>query len=148
VLVGIGPEHDALQDRVRSLGLEQHVHFAGFRQDMERIYNGVDVVVQSSLTEGMPNVVIESLLMQKPVIATDVGGTSQIIRDGANGTLVRPGHPEELARALILFMREPHRFLGMVEVGRKTIIEQFGFDTRSRRLEQIYLKVMNLRARP
>jgi glycosyltransferase involved in cell wall biosynthesis len=147
-LVGIGPDKETLKARARSYGLEQKIHFTGYRQDMERIYNGANLVVQSSLTEGMPNVVIESLLMKKPVIATSVGGTPEIIRDGANGILVRPGHPEELARAIILFTREPQKFHGMVEEGRKTIVEQFSFDNRSRRLEQIYLKVMNRRARP
>jgi glycosyltransferase involved in cell wall biosynthesis len=142
VLVGVGPDRDSLQDQARSLGLEGHVHFLGFRQDMERIYNGVDLVVQSSLTEGMPNVVIESLLMRKPVIATDVGGTSEIIRDGSNGLLVRPGRPNELARAITMFLSQPQRFRAMAENGRKTILERFGFDRRSRLLEEIYAGVM------
>ena len=72
VLIGIGDDKPHLEALTRSLGLEEKVLFLGYRSDMVQVYNSLDLVVQTSYTEGMPNVVLEALAMEVPVIATDV----------------------------------------------------------------------------
>ena len=77
-----------LRKQAADLGLEKRVHFCGFRKDMVGCYNSIDLVIQASYTEGMPNVILEALVMGIPVIATDVGGTGEIINDGISGRLM------------------------------------------------------------
>jgi glycosyltransferase involved in cell wall biosynthesis len=142
VFLGVGPEQERLKKLVRQKGLERHFVFAGYREDMEAVYNGLDLVVQSSYTEGMPNVIIESLLMRTPVIATAVGGTSEIVTDGVNGTLIEPGRPDVLAREIGRFLDNRDEMTAMADRGRDTIVQYYGFEHRTRLLEDIYDRML------
>ena len=73
VLVGTGKDEGFLREIVRANDLSDHVSFVGYRKDMTSIYSSTDLVVQSSSTEGMPNVILEALLMETPVVATRCG---------------------------------------------------------------------------
>jgi len=74
--------------------------------------------VQSSYTEGMPNVVLEALLMRVPVIATDVGGTAEIIEHGRTGVLIQPGAVAEIVEQIGVYCRDPARHRAMAQLGR------------------------------
>jgi glycosyltransferase involved in cell wall biosynthesis len=69
------------------LGIAERVVFAGYRSGMQAVYDSVDLVVQNSSTEGMPNVILEALLMRVPVVATDVGGTAEIVVKSLRGPI-------------------------------------------------------------
>lgn len=138
IFVGIGPEEEKLKKFVADNNLSANVMFAGYRTDMVNIYNDIDLVVQSSYTEGMPNVVLEALLCQTPVIATDVGGTNEIIEHGYNGILIPDNKPSTLTQAIADFMENTTRHNEMARTGRKTIIDKFDHNTRVRKLESTY----------
>lgn len=138
VFFGVGPENDRLAALVRERDLERYFVFAGYHDDMEAVYNGLDLVVQSSYTEGMPNVIIESLLMKTPVIATAVGGTVEIVAAGKTGILVEPGRSDVLSRAILGFLTDREGHAAMAARGRETILENYGFDRRTRLLEELY----------
>lgn len=144
VLIGIGPDDKTLQDYVKKNGIADIVVFAGYCSDMVSAYNSVDLVVQSSFTEGMPNVVLESLLMTVPVIATDVGGTGEIILDQKNGVLVNPGSVNELVESINNYLVEPKGFVEMAKNGRDTIINNFNHNRRIMQLASVYDDVVNL----
>lgn len=102
VLVGSGPLEAELKAQVQVRGLVSQVLFAGI-QPTERIplwMNAADLLVLPSFSEGRPNVVLEAQASSLPVIATRVGGTPELIRDGETGLLVESGDPEQLARAI------------------------------------------------
>jgi glycosyltransferase involved in cell wall biosynthesis len=101
-LVGGGPLREPLEARVRAGGLGERVFFAGTRPTAEipRWMQAADALVLPSLSEGRPNVVLEAQACGLPVIATRVGGTPELVRDGINGVLVDRGDPGELARAI------------------------------------------------
>lgn len=141
ILIGIGPDRDALEAFVRANGLEDCVVFAGFRKDMTRIYNSLDLVVQSSYTEGMPNVMLEALLMAKPVIATDVGGTAEVVRDGVTGVTIPAGSAPVLSDAIGAYLRERGRFGEMAEAGRRDMLARFDHRVRVERLGGLYAEV-------
>lgn len=141
VLIGVGPEELALRALASSLGIADSVIFAGYRKDMKRIYNSLDLVVQSSYTEGMPNVVLEALLMQVPVIATNVGGTAEVMQHERHGILVPAGSPDRLAVEIKQFMRGPNRLAAMARAGRERIREVFDSRKRIERMKQIYRAV-------
>ena len=140
VLIGIGPEEERLRVLSAELGITKHVVFAGYRGDMERVYNSLDLVVQSSSTEGMPNVILEALLMRVPVVATDVGGTAEIVSDGKSGRLIPPND----AGALVAGMREAltGRLVDeWVDAGERTVRSNFSHSVRLQRIMAAYDQV-------
>jgi len=127
VLIGDGPDRPLLEDRVRAAGLSGHVAFAGFRADIDRLLPGADILAQGSFTEGLPNVVLEACAAGIPVVATDVGGTSEIIDEGVNGLLVPAGDPAALAAGLLDLVRSAERRRSMGARGRELVAARFSF---------------------
>jgi glycosyltransferase involved in cell wall biosynthesis len=138
VLIGTGPDQEELERYVSNNGLNGSTLFAGFRDDMIDIYNSLDLVVQSSFTEGMPNVVLEASLMGVPVIATDVGGTAEIIENGVSGTLVRPGLINDLAIPMQDFVEHREKYLEMAKQARRNILANFDHRKRVEKLDDLY----------
>ena len=91
VLFGDGPQRETLSKRIRAAGLEGRFVLAGHRTDFDRFLPHFDLFVQSSFTEGMPNVLLEAMAARVPVVATAVGGTVELIEDDVTGRLVPPG---------------------------------------------------------
>jgi glycosyltransferase involved in cell wall biosynthesis len=102
VLVGDGPDREALEQRVAELGLGSRVRFLGARPRDEavRVLAGSRAAVLSSAWENMPHAAVEALSVGTPVVATAVGGVPEVVRDGENGLLVPPGSPAALADAI------------------------------------------------
>jgi glycosyltransferase involved in cell wall biosynthesis len=102
VLLGDGPERDALEERASALGLGERVRFlgGGDRGAVLRLFRAVDVAVLSSDWENFPHTVVEALAVGTPVVATAVGGVPEVVVDGENGLLVPPGDVAALAAAL------------------------------------------------
>ncbi len=89
-----------LRSFVRDAGIERFVHFLGFRDDINRFYNGFDVFALTSLSEGCSNVIQEAMICGKPVVATRVGGNPELVKDGETGFLVDLDDYQSLARRL------------------------------------------------
>lgn len=102
VLVGNGPQRSALLQRAASMGLEQHIRFAGFQPttQMPLYYSAADLVCLPSLREGWPDVLVESFACGCPVVASAVGGVPDIVRLTGSGLTVPPGDAPALAAAL------------------------------------------------
>jgi glycosyltransferase involved in cell wall biosynthesis len=99
-LIGDGPERAALEARAAALGLEDRVRFLGERPDVDRLLPEMDVFVLSSREEGIPNALLEAMAAGRPSVATAVGGTPEVMRDGETGWIVPPASPQRLAAAL------------------------------------------------
>jgi glycosyltransferase involved in cell wall biosynthesis len=100
VLVGDGPERSRLEDLCDSLGLRNRVTFAGHRDDAKSFYGIADVLALPSYSEGSPNVLLEALAAQVPVVATAVGGVPEIVENGVSAALVKAGDEQSLAEAI------------------------------------------------
>lgn len=142
LLVGIGPEEDRLRELAGKLGIANRTVFAGYRGDMQRVYNSLDLVVQSSSTEGMPNVVLEALLMRVPVVATDVGGTSEIITNGHSGRLIPANDLDALAGAMREALATPERLSSWSAAGHDHVRRQFDHSVRLQRIMGVYDQVL------
>jgi glycosyltransferase involved in cell wall biosynthesis len=147
VFAGDGPSRAALQQRVRAAGLEERVHLPGYVAEPARLLQDADLMVLPSHTEGLPNVALEALAMDVPVLATRVGGTPEVITDGETGRLVPPHAPEALADAIDDFLAHPARWRGWAARGRQVVEAQFDFAARTRKLEAIYLEMVEKRGR-
>ena len=100
-VVGDGPLRGNLEDMAKRLGLEDHVVFWGTRSDVPAILRQAIIGVNSSRNEGLANAVIEYMAARLPVVATKVGGTSELVIHGETGLLVPPNDPRALAEALL-----------------------------------------------
>lgn len=138
LLIGIGPEEAALRALAAELGIVDKVIFAGYRGDMQRVYNGLDLVVQSSSTEGMPNVVLEALLMRVPVVATDVGGTAEILTHETSGLLIPPNDVDALVAAMRRVLSGPEALARWIEEGERQVRVNFSHTQRVERIMASY----------
>lgn len=143
VLIGIGPEEERLRSLAGELGIAGHVVFAGYRGDMQRVYNSLDLVVQSSSTEGMPNVILEALLMRVPVVATDVGGTAEIVTDGVSGRLIPPNDLDALVAGMREALGDARRTAEWVDAGERTVRADFSHSLRLRRIMAVYDQLLS-----
>jgi glycosyltransferase involved in cell wall biosynthesis len=135
---GVGPLEGCLRDTARALSIDERVKFLGYMADMPALYSDVDLVVQSSLTEGLPNVMLEVAYLGVPVVATNVGGTSEVIEHGRTGWLVAPGSVQALAAGIREFAARPSEFAAMARSGRSRIESEFSFANRTRQQVDIY----------
>jgi glycosyltransferase involved in cell wall biosynthesis len=109
LLVGEGPEREALEARARELGLDGRVAFLGALPRVEALalVAGAEAALLASDWENLPHAAVEALAVGTPVVATAVGGVPEVVDDGVNGLLVPPGDPEALARAVERVLVEP-----------------------------------------
>ena len=103
----VNPWATELAGLARTLGVERLVHFLGHRSDVPELLAAMDVFVLPSHSEGMPNALLEAMAAGKPVVATRVGGSAEVIRDGKNGLLVAPQDPGGLAAAIARLRADP-----------------------------------------
>jgi glycosyltransferase involved in cell wall biosynthesis len=145
-IAGAGPLEGELHALAATLGVTDRVCFLGFRDDLTDAYLNADLVVQSSSTEGLPNVILEAAHLGTPIVATDVGGTAEIIAHGVSGWLVKPRSSDELANGIRYFLREPAAFAAMSEVARTTVDARFSLELRTGRQMEIYSELAGGRA--
>lgn len=143
-IAGVGPEEAALRRLGTQLGLAETVRYVGYIADMPALYRGTDLVIQSSLTEGLPNVMLEAAYLGVPVVATDVGGTREVIEHGVSGWLVPAGSDAALADGIRKFLAEPAAFNAMAERGRRRIEEKFSIDARTVKQAALYAELAGL----
>jgi len=99
-IAGEGPDRAALEQRAATLGVSDRVRFLGHRHDVPALLAAADLFVLPSLYEGLPLAVLEAMAAGVPVIATSVGGTAEVVRDGETGTLVPPADADALSSAI------------------------------------------------
>ena len=138
VVVGEGSCRTALEAQARALGLADRVRLLGLRHDVKDIHQSFDVYVQASETEGVSNAVLEAMALETPVVATQVGGTGELIRDGEHGLLVPKNDRFALAAAIQRSFDDPSATALRVANARRRIEEELSFDARTRTVERIY----------
>jgi glycosyltransferase involved in cell wall biosynthesis len=138
LIIGDGPLRESLKTRAERLGLENYAIFLGFRRDLAKIYADLDLVVLSSLNEGLPVSIIEAMAARKAVVATNVGGVKDLIRPGVNGLLVPPKRPDLLAEAIISLLKDPSKRKKMGEIAQKKFAPQFKKENLFKNLSSLY----------
>jgi glycosyltransferase involved in cell wall biosynthesis len=141
LLVGEGSLRESLMAQARRLGVAESVIFTGFRADVPRILDAIDVMALPSLHEGMPLTVIEAAAAGRPVVATAVDGTPEVVRDGQTGHLVPAADPPALARALRALLADPPGAARMGEEARRWARERFDIRAHVEATARVYREV-------
>lgn len=142
VIFGEGNCKEALQNQIALLGLTGAVVLGGFRHDLDRCVPQLDLVVLPSYTEGLPNIVLESCAAGIPVVATNVGGTPEVIEHGTNGWLVRPGDPEGLAATILEALECDDTRMEMGFQARQTALERYTFQSQGESYSQLFRQLL------
>jgi sugar transferase (PEP-CTERM/EpsH1 system associated) len=144
-LVGDGPLRTPLTALAAGLSLGRCVRFLGFRNDVADLLSKGDLFVLSSVSEGIPLALLEAMAAGLPVVATSVGGVTEVVLPGQTGLLVPPGSPEALARAVLILLRDPATAHRMGQAGRQRIEKEFDLRHVTARYENLYLRLLGQR---
>jgi glycosyltransferase involved in cell wall biosynthesis len=120
------------------LGLQGRVVFTGMRSDVPSVLSAATVSVLPSLSEGLPNAILESMAAGLPVVATRVGGTPEAVQDGVTGLLVPPRDPAALVAALRAVIEDRELAARLGQAAKRRVTEWFSLERMVRRTEQLY----------
>jgi len=137
-IAGEGNRRAALESLISQRGLSERVQLLGHRSDVSDLYQAMDVFALSSIREGLPNVVLEAMALETPVVATRVAGVPRLICDGENGLLVDSGDAGQLAAAIGDLLARPQQREAFARAARKAIEERFSFRVRMEKVAAIY----------
>ncbi len=142
VLVGDGPFRKEWEELARQLGISSQTRFLGERHDITAVLAALDIVVSPSRTESLSNTILEAMASGRPVIATNVGGNPELVRDRETGLLVAPEDEAALANALEIVLASPALAREWGENARRIALANFTLDYARERFEQLYLNFL------
>ena len=142
-LAGDGPWRAWLLEQIEAQpSLRGRIHWLGLRNDVPGLLKSADVLVLASLWEGMPNVVLEAMAASRPVVATDVEGTGELVIPGQTGWLVPPRNPEALSIALLAATHDPDLCRTFGRQGRTRVEQEFSLDRTVAAYEQLWCRLL------
>lgn len=142
MLIGDGPDRDAMEELAHELGVMKRCLFLGYQDEVARFYDAMDAMLLPSVNEGTPVSVIESLAAERPAVATRVGGTPDVVRDGVDGFLVDSAEPDELADRLAELARDASRRAAMGEAGRARVMERYAVERLVDDIDELYRELL------
>ncbi len=128
VIIGDGTSRQTCLDLLQGAGALDLAWLPGEREDIPELMRAMDVFVLPSLGEGISNTILEAMSTGLPIVATRVGGNSELVREGETGTLIPPADAASMARALLAYLSDEARTLGHGRAGRKTIETEFSIE--------------------
>jgi glycosyltransferase involved in cell wall biosynthesis len=144
-VVGDGELRPRLETEAGERGLSGVVRFHGWRTDLEAVYADLDVVVNSSLNEGTPVALIEALAASRPVVATAVGGTPDLLAGGTHGTMVPAGDANALASAILDVLAHPEESRRRADEGRAYVLAHHSAERLIDDIDALYRELLGRR---
>ncbi len=138
LLVGEGPIESKLRELTRKFGIERSVIFSGFRTKIAELTSLCELCILPSFFEGMGRVLLEAGACGKPVVASNVGGIPDVVKDRVTGFLVPPGDPSALSREILRLLSDPDLARDMGEAAKQRINERFDARTMVREIVDLY----------
>lgn len=144
-IVGDGPQYKNIERKIDELSLNNKVIMLGHREDIPEILASLDVVVHPSYAnEGVPQSVLQSLAMERPVVASDAGAVKEVVIDGETGFLIPPRKVEEITAKVVTLYK--NRELGKVfgKKGRSLVERSYSFERMLDKVESLYEKLLTV----
>lgn len=147
-IVGDGELRAVLEQKAAALGLGARATFVGWRKDLESVYADLDVVVNSSRNEGTPVALIEAMAAGRPVVATAVGGTADLLGEGERGILVPPADPAALAEAILRTLGSADESARRARAAQEYVLAHHSVDRLLRDIDDLYRELLPPAAAP
>jgi glycosyltransferase involved in cell wall biosynthesis len=142
VIVGDGPEMPALRQQIDSANLGAVCHLPGAREDAQRFYPLFDVLALPSRWEGLPYTLLEAMAAGVPVVASSVGGNSEVLITGVNGLLVPQQDPARLSEAIVQILDDSDLARSLGSAARETVRSDYSLDEMMRRTAELYEELL------
>lgn len=142
-IAGSGPSESALRDLIASLGVADRVRILGWRKDVDKLLASWDLLVIPSLEEGFPLSALEAMAEARPVVASSVGGLSELVVDGATGRLIPPGDTDALVLCIAELASDRQRLACMGDEGWKRVRTHFSVELMARRTVELYDRLLD-----
>ena len=143
LLVGDGPEREAIEAEIQKRGVSSQVRLLGLRSDVSRILAASDAFLLTSISEGIPLTIIEAMCAGLPVVSTRVGGIPEIVENEVTALLAAAGDDEGLARQLLRMSADPHRCKEMGQNGKLHAFSHFSEDRMHSEYAALYRDMLN-----
>lgn len=143
VIVGIGELENELKRMCERLDIREHVIFMGYKENVQNIISNLDLVVLPSLWEGLPLIPIECFSVKKTIVATDVAGTCEIVKNRENGIIVSRESYKEIEEAVVELYKDSNLKEMLEEKAYDTYINNFSIDKFNNEYKKYYLKIIN-----
>ena len=138
LIVGEGPIEKHIREWIKEFGLEREVIMTGFREDINEVLASLDILVMSSVAEGVPQVISQALAMGRGVVATSIGGIPELIKDNSTGFLVPPEDPDSIAGVCLKLLRDKSLGSRLGQAGRKLVEQNFSLEGMLDKIEKLY----------
>ena len=146
-IVGDGPLRADLEALADALGIRARVHFFGFQRNVADLLNAFDVLVSASRdNEGHSNSILEAMALGVPVIATDIGGSRELVEHRKTGLLISADDDQALATAILTLLNQPKRTRTRVAEARALVNDQFTLERMVSSYESLYLDCLGQRS--
>jgi glycosyltransferase involved in cell wall biosynthesis len=142
LIVGEGDRAPYLRSLITELSCAGRVALLGYRSDLTELYQAMDIFALSSLREGLPNVLLEAMALEIPIVATSVAGVPQLIRDGETGLLVPAQSVTQLTAALARLLRDDPLRQRLAQSARRIVEARYSFAVRMQRIRAIYDRLL------
>ena len=147
VVVGDGEERNALEKLVKETGLTGKVFFLGTQTRIPELLSIFSLFVLSSITESSPISLLEAMAAGLPIVATNVGGNAELVKDGYNGFIVEPKDIIGMRDAMLKIIEDKDLAKRMGEVNRKTAFSKYGIENTIKKYESLYVQGLERKAK-
>jgi len=148
MIVGDGDQRGPLEGLIAQRGLGDRVRLLGFRSDTIDLYQAMDIYALSSLREGLPNVLLEAMALEVPVLATRIAGVPKLVRHQTDGLLVEPGDVDALTAGLQSLAVDEGLRTQLAAAGRRRIEQSYSFAARMAAMRAVYDEVLGGKGSP
>lgn len=142
LLAGEGELKHSLQALANELGVQDSTYFLGHCERIAELLDVSEICVLSSKAEGFSNSILEYMAAARPVVATNVGGASELIAEGDTGYLVASGDDEAMAARLVSLLQDPQKAKAMGEFGKRLVQQKFSCEAQLARTEALYNRLL------
>jgi glycosyltransferase involved in cell wall biosynthesis len=142
LIVGDGVEGAQLRAQAQALGVAERVFFAGARSDVEEILACIDLFVSSSLIEGLPTVILESMAVRVPVVASRIPGNMELVTDGETGLVAPAANPPELASVINTALARPEHMRLMASTAHRMVRDRFSIEAVAKQYADLYVELL------